>query len=71
MRKILLVLSRELHRPLFEVMTWPENEIINQIAYNLTQNEDWQKEYERQRIASLPMKERVAMAKAMMSGSGE
>lgn len=67
MRKILLVLSRELHKPLFEIETWPESEIISQIAYNLTQNEEWQEEYNKQSIASMPMAKRVAMAKDVLA----
>lgn len=66
-RRMLLVLSRELHKPLFEIMSWPKSEILDQIAFNLTQNEEWCREYEREQILNLPAKERAALAKAMMN----
>lgn len=66
MRRMLLALSRELHTPLFVVATWPKSEILSQIAYNLTQNEDWHKEYERKQVIKLSAKERAELAKEMM-----
>ncbi|MGE9659204.1 hypothetical protein ACQP6C_12025 [Snodgrassella alvi] len=66
-RRMLLVLSRELHKPLFEIMSWPKSEILDQIAFNLTQNEAWRKEYEREQFLKLPAKERAALVKAMMN----
>ena len=63
-----MVVSRELHKPLFEVMSWGINELIMQAAYNLTLSEEWKVKYEREQISNLPMEARVALHKKMTGG---
>ena len=59
------VVSRELHKPLFEVMGWGLTELVTQAAYNLTLSDDWKALYEKEKIEEMPMSERVALHKKM------
>ena len=51
-------LGRLLNKPLFEVMQWPYEEIVKQQAYDLIQTDDFKKQYELDRQASLTLEQR-------------
>ena len=54
----LISLARLHNKPLFEVMQWPYEEIVKQQAYDLIQTEDFKKQYELDRQASLTLEQR-------------
>ena len=54
----LISLARLLNKPLFEVMQWPYEEIVKQQAYDLIQTDDFKKQYELDRQASLTLEQR-------------
>ena len=54
----LIHLSRMFNRPLFEIESWPLDEIISQNALALMQTDDFKKRYEMERQASLSLEQR-------------
>ena len=54
----LISLGRLHNKPLFEVMMWPYEEIVRQQAYDLMQTDDFKKQYELDRQASLTLEQR-------------
>ena len=54
----MISLGRLLNKPLFEVMQWPYDEIVKQQAYDLIQTDDFKKQYELDRQASLTLEQR-------------
>lgn len=54
----MISLGRLHNKPLFEVMQWPYEEIVKQQAYDLIQTDDFKKQYELDRQASLTLEQR-------------
>lgn len=48
-----LYLSRTLHRPTFEILAWPHEEITLQQGYDLTCDEKWRARYESEKLVNL------------------
>jgi len=47
-RKYCFMLAERLHKPLDEIMSMDVVDIMEWMAFDRTQNEDWQKSYERE-----------------------
>lgn len=49
----LIYLGRLLHKPLFEVLSWSQEEIIMQQAYDLSRNEKWLNKYKSDQLQQM------------------
>lgn len=55
----LMGLARSMGKPFFEVLAWSEDEIMMQMAYDKTHDDEFQAKCEREKILALSPEERV------------
>lgn len=66
--RYLMQLARALNKPLFELLAWPEEELVAQMAYDLSQQPDFIEQVEREKHLALPPEERVKRDMAILRG---
>lgn len=62
----LIGLSRKMGKPIGEVLTWPQEEMVLQMAYDLSQNPDFIAQCEKDAVLAMSDEERVRHDKAVL-----
>lgn len=55
-------LARRLNKPFFELLAWPQSEIVAQMAYDRACDPDFAEAAAKERFAALPEQQRAAIA---------